>query len=85
MTDRMESVDHTHPAQDAVTDAYRRGRTDLRADGSGRPDADDADTGAPRMRDVSHTPPDGDSTNDVWARGEGDAERVRPRDRDDDE
>jgi len=74
----MGAVDHTHPAQDAVTDVYRRGRTALRADGSGRDDADDAD--ATRMRDVSHTPPDGDGTNDVWARGESDATRSRDDD-----
>ena len=64
MTDRMDAVDHTHPAQDAVTDAYRRGRTGLRADGSGEDPATDA-----RMRDVSHTPADGEGTNDVWSRG----------------
>jgi len=68
MTERMDAVDHTHPAQDAVADAYRRGRQSLRADGAGEEsDADDA-----RMRDVSHTPVDGDGTNGVWARGETD-------------
>ena len=69
MTDRMDAVDHTHPAQDAVTDAYRRGRhadAGLRADGSGEEsEADDHE----RMRDVSHTPADGEGTNDVWSRG----------------
>jgi hypothetical protein len=80
MTDRIESVDHTHPAQESVTDAYRRGRTGLRADGG-----EDAETDADRarMRDVSHTPPDGDGTNEVWARGDGDTQRVE--DPDDDE
>jgi hypothetical protein len=75
MTDRMAAVDHTHPAQDAVTGAYRRGRgagDGLRADGSGEePEADaDSDPETDSMRDVSHTPVDGDGTNGVWARGE---------------
>jgi hypothetical protein len=82
MTDRMDAVDHTHPAQDAVADAYRRGRTGLRADGSGEePEVGaDADDGA-RMRDVSHTPADGEGTNDVWSRGDD----ARPVASDDDE
>jgi hypothetical protein len=81
MTDRMDSVDHTHPTQDAVADAYRRGGTGLRADGSGRDAADgDAGTDRTRMRDVSHTPPDGDGTNDVWARGETEERPVRDDD-----
>jgi len=72
MTDRMGSVDHSHPTQRAVAGAYRRGRTadGLRTDGAG----EDAEAeGRERMRDVSHTPADGDGTNDVWARGDGDA------------
>ena len=42
MTDRMETVDHTHPVADAVADAYRRGPTAPvpRADGAGREDAE---------------------------------------------
>ena len=80
MTDRMDAVDHTHPAQDAVADAYRRGRhanDGLRADGEGESENADAEA---RMCDVSHTPADGDGTNGVWARGERDRQV-----RDDDE
>jgi hypothetical protein len=76
----MDAVDHTHPAQDAVADAYRRGRhadAGLRADGSGEEPETDAET--PRMRDVSHTPADGEGTNDVWSRGDD----ARPVDSDD--
>jgi hypothetical protein len=74
MTDRMESVDHSHPTQRAVAGAYRRGRDadGLRTDGAG----EDAGTESrERMRDVSHTPADGDGTNEVWARGDGDTEQ----------
>jgi hypothetical protein len=74
--DRMEAVDHTHPAQDAVADAYRRGRgadDGLRADGEGSDTDTDADTDASdTMRDVSHKPADSDGTNRVWARGDTD-------------
>jgi hypothetical protein len=85
MTDRMETVDHTHPAQDAVADVYRRGRTGLRADGGedAETDTDAGPDARTRMRDVSHTPTDGDGTNEVWARGDGDTHRVE--DPDDDE
>jgi hypothetical protein len=75
MTDRMESVDHSHPTQRAVASAYRRGLSadaGLRADGAGEESDDDTDAEAPRMRDVSHAPADGDGTNGVWARGETD-------------
>jgi hypothetical protein len=72
MTDRMDAVDHTHPTQDGVAEAYRRGRgaDGLIADGSG----DDADAADP-MREVSHTPPVGEDTNDIWARGDDELER----------
>jgi hypothetical protein len=68
MTDRMGSVDHSHPTGRAVAGAYRRGRNadGLRTDGAG----EDAEAGDhERMRDVSHTPADGEGTNDVWSRG----------------
>jgi hypothetical protein len=68
MTDRMDAVDHTHPAQDAVTGAYRRGRETLLADGAGEESDAEADPEPSRMRDVSHASADG--TNGVWARGE---------------
>jgi len=74
MTDRMGSVDHSHPTQRAVAGAYRRGRNadGLCTDGAG----EDAETeGRERMRDVSHTPADGDGTNEVWSRGDGDAKQ----------
>jgi len=76
----MAAVDHPHPAQGAVTGAYRRGRQaeGLRADGAGDDsDADgdaDSDPETVRMRDVSHTPADGDGTNRVWARGESESD-----------
>jgi len=83
MTNRMDAVDHTHPTQDAVADAYRRGRraADLRADGAGEASDGEAEADADgekrgRVRDVSHASTDG--TNGVWVRGE-------PTVRDDDE
>ncbi|AZH25850.1 hypothetical protein [Haloplanus aerogenes] len=77
MTDRMAAVDHTHPTQDAVAGAYRRGRQadGLRADGAGDDSDAETDPETARMRDVSHTPTDGDGANDVWARGETDEVR----------
>ena len=67
MTDRMGSVDHSHPTQRAVAGAYRRGRNadGLRTDGAGEDEADDRE----RMRDVSHTPAAGEGTTGVWSRG----------------